>query len=127
MKGFHIELEKATLDNENFRKVLFTGPNMQLVLMTLRPNEEIGLETHTGHDQFIRIESGEGKAFIGDEEFILVDGSAIIIPAGLAHNIINTGKEFLRLYTVYAPAEHPDGTIHHTKDEAMEYERNHHE
>ena len=127
MKGFHIELEQATLNNENFRTVLFTGPNMQLVLMTLQAGEEIGLETHTGHDQFIRVEEGEGKAIIGDEEFALRDGSAIVVPAGSQHNVINTGNDQLKLYTVYAPAQHPDGTIHHTKAEADEYEKHHHE
>jgi mannose-6-phosphate isomerase-like protein (cupin superfamily) len=127
MKGFHIELESATLANENFRKVLFTGPNMQLVLMTLQAGEEIGLETHTGHDQFIRVEAGEGKAIIGEETFSLSDGSAIVIPAGSQHNVINTGNDQLKLYTVYAPAEHPDGTIHRNKAEADEYEKHHHE
>lgn len=127
MKGFHIELESATLANENFRKVLFTGPNMQLVLMTLQAGEEIGLETHTGHDQFIRVEAGEGKAIIGEETFSLSDGSAIIVPAGSQHNVINTGNDQLKLYTVYAPAEHPDGTIHATKAEADEYEKHHHD
>lgn len=127
MKGFHVELEEATLENENFRKVLFTGPNMQLVLMTLQAGEDIGLETHTGHDQFIRVEAGEGKAIIGDEEFALIDGSAFVVPAGAQHNVINTGDTALKLYTVYAPAEHPDGTIHQTKAEADEYEKHHHE
>ena len=127
MKGFHIELESATLANENFRTVLFTGPNMQLVLMTLQAGEEIGLETHAGHDQFIRVEEGEGKAIIGDEEFALRDGSAIVVPAGSQHNVTNTGNGLLKLYTVYAPAQHPDGTIHRTKAEADEYEKHHHE
>ena len=125
MRGYHVELEQETLANENFRKVLFTGPNMQLVLMTLRAGEEIGLETHNGHDQFIRVEEGEGKAIIGEDEFVLQDGSAIVIPAGSLHNVINTGSGMMKLYTVYAPAEHPDGTVHATKAEGDEYAKTH--
>jgi mannose-6-phosphate isomerase-like protein (cupin superfamily) len=125
-QGYYVDLEHETLANENFRKVLFTSEHSQLVLMSLREGEEIGMETHDTHDQFIRVESGEGKAIIGDEEFVLQDGSAVVIPAGNEHNILNTGSEALKLYTLYAPAEHPDGTIHATKAEADEYERLHH-
>ncbi len=127
MKGYYIDLEDVTRENENFRKVLFTSNHLQLVLMTIKPGEEIGLETHKEHDQFIRVEQGEGKAFISDDEFFLRDGSAVIIPAGNEHNIINTGAGNLKLYTLYSPAEHPDGTVHITKSEADEYEKNHHE
>ena len=121
--GFHINIEKETLENNNFRKVLFTAPNSQLVVMSLEPNEDIGAETHEEHDQFIRVESGVGKAIIGDQEYILEDGSAIVIPAGSHHNVINTSStEKMKLYTIYSPPEHPDGTVHQTKDEAMEAE-----
>lgn len=127
MSGFFVELEKAAIENENFRKVLFTGPNVQLVLMMLRAGEEIGSEVHGGHDQFIRVEKGEGKAFIDSEEFNLIDGSAVVIPAGARHNIVNTGLEPLKLYTLYAPPEHPDGTVHATKAEADAYGEQHHD
>lgn len=126
MKGYHTELEQETLENNNFRRVLFTGEHVQLVLMALQAGEEIGMETHHTHDQFIRVEAGEGKAIIGEDEFVLKDGSAVVIPAGNAHNIINTGDGALKLYTVYAPPEHPDGTIHKDKAEADEYEKQHH-
>ena len=120
MAGYSVELEKATLENTYFRKVLFTAPNSQLVLMALKPGEEIGTETHADTDQFIRVESGEGKALIGGQEFTLKDGTAIVIPAGAEHNVINTSKkELLKLYTIYTPPKHPDGTIHKTKAEAQ--------
>ncbi|WKZ27311.1 MAG: cupin domain-containing protein [Candidatus Paceibacterota bacterium] len=118
MDGFHTNIEKDTLENEFFRKVLYTTSRSQLVLMTLRGGEEIGLETHPEHDQFIRIESGEGKAFLNETTYDLADGSALVIPAGTRHNIVNTGTEPMRLYTLYTPPEHPDGTIHATKAEA---------
>ncbi|NCU42348.1 MAG: cupin domain-containing protein [Candidatus Moranbacteria bacterium] len=127
MKGYYIDLEEATKENNNFRKVLFTSGHLQLVLMTLQPGDEIGLETHKDHDQFIRVEAGEGKALINDDEFFLRDGSAVVIPAGNEHNIINIGTESLKLYTLYSPAEHPDGTVHMTKSEADEYEKLHHD
>jgi mannose-6-phosphate isomerase-like protein (cupin superfamily) len=107
MSGYSIQLEQATLENNNFRKVLYTAPHSQLVLMALQPGEEIGLETHMEHDQFIRVEAGEGKALIGSEEFALADGVAIVIPAGSAHNVINTSTTaVMKLYTVYTPPEH---------------------
>lgn len=112
MKGFHVELEQATLENDNFRKVLYTGPKCQLVLMSLLPLEEIGAEVHENHDQFIRVEEGTGKAIIDDDEFVLVDGSAVVIPAGSNHNIINTSEhDLMKLYTVYSPPEHADGRV----------------
>lgn len=116
MVGHVTNIERDTLENEDYRRVLFTGPNLQLVLMTLQPGEEIGLETHDEHDQFIRIEAGEGVARLNDEEHALTDGVTVVIPAGTRHNIINTSKsEPLRLYTIYSPPEHPDGTVHPTK------------
>lgn len=120
MSGYSIQLEQATLENTNFRKVLYTGPHSQLVLMALQPGEEIGLETHMEHDQFIRVEAGEGKALIGGEEFVLADGVAIVIPAGSAHNVMNTSAtEVMKLYTVYTPPEHKDGKIHTTKADQL--------
>ncbi|MCC6535870.1 MAG: cupin domain-containing protein [Burkholderiales bacterium] len=127
MAGYRINIEDKTLENENFREVLFTGPHSQLVVMTLRPGEEIGLETHHDRDQFIRVEAGTGEAVLGGEQHALEDGVAIVIPAGTEHNVVNTSRtEALRLYSVYSPAEHPDGTLHRTKAEADEYERKHH-
>lgn len=125
-KGYSVNLEQETLENDNFRKVLYTTDKTQLVLMTLQSGEEIGLETHDEHDQFIRVEAGVGKAVIGGEEFSLSDGVAVVIPAGNAHNILNIGDEPMRLYTLYSPPEHPAGTIHATKAEADEYEETHH-
>lgn len=116
MKGYYVDLEKKTLENENYREVLFTGPNSQLVVMSIAPGDEIGMEVHEEHDQFIRVEAGEGKASIDGEEFDLKDGSAIVIPARAEHNVWNvSGESKLKLYTVYTPPEHADGTIHATK------------
>jgi mannose-6-phosphate isomerase-like protein (cupin superfamily) len=127
MAGYHIDIEKKSLENNYFRQVLFTGPNSQLVVMALQVGEDIGLETHPDTDQFIRVESGEGKALIGGQEFELRDGSAIVIPAGQEHNVINTStNEALKLYTVYTPPEHPDGVIHKTRAEAEAYEQEKH-
>ncbi|MCR4305987.1 MAG: cupin domain-containing protein [Candidatus Daviesbacteria bacterium] len=118
MSGYITNIEDTTEENENFRKVLFTGPHSQLVVMSLLPNEEIGLEIHDV-DQFIRIEKGAGKAILDREEYMISDGSAIVIPAGTEHNIINTSaNERLKLYTIYSPAHHKDKTIHKTKQEA---------
>lgn len=119
MHWFHTDIEHDTLVNKNFREVLYTGKHMQLVLMTLAPEEDIGLEVHPDNDQFFRFESGEGKSIIDGNEYILSEGSAIVVPAGAKHNIINTSSsEELKMYTIYCPAHHKDGTIHHTKDEA---------
>ena len=127
MAGYHTDIEKKTEENEFFREVLFTGPHTQLVVMALKPGEDIGLETHGDTDQFIRVEEGEGKAILDGQEYKLEDGSAIVIPAGTEHNVINTSaNEALKLYTLYAPPEHPDGTVHKTKVEAEAYEREHH-
>ncbi|HET7099472.1 MAG TPA: cupin domain-containing protein [Patescibacteria group bacterium] len=120
MVGYIGKLEKDTLANTYFRQVVFTAPHSQLVLMSLKPLEEIGMEVHPDNDQFLRFEQGEGKAIIGGEEFIFGVGDCVIVPAGENHNIINTSAtEELKLYTVYSPAHHPEGTIHKTKEEAM--------
>lgn len=123
MAGYHVNIEEKTEENNYFREVLFTGPLSQLVVMSLNPGEDIGLETHLETDQFIRIEEGVGKAILDGKEYLLEDGSAIVIPAGTEHNVLNTSTtEALKLYTVYTPPEHPDGTIHKTKAEAEVYE-----
>ncbi len=126
MPGYHTNIEQKSLENEYFRQVLFTGPHSQLVVMALRPGEDIGLETHGDVDQFIRVEAGQGKAILNGQEYPLEDGSAVVIPAGTEHNIVNTSSAPLKLYTIYTPPEHPDGTVHKTKAEALEYEREHH-
>ncbi len=127
MAGYSVDIERATLEGNDFRRVLFTGPQSQLVIMTLQPGEEIGTERHEGHDQFIRVEAGEGEALLDGERHPLSDGVAVVVPAGTEHNVVNTSaSEPLRLYTIYSPAEHPDGTVHQTKAEADEYERSHH-
>jgi mannose-6-phosphate isomerase-like protein (cupin superfamily) len=114
--GFVSNIERDTLENEDYRRVLFTGSNIQLVLMTLRPGDEIGLEVHDEHDQFIRVEAGEGVVRMDGEETPVSDGTAVVIPAGVEHNVVNTSSRTpLRLYTLYAPPEHPDGTVHRTK------------
>ena len=112
-------LEKQTLANDNFRQVLFTAKNCQLVLMSLLPGEEIGAEVHT-LDQFIRVEAGTGKAVLDGVETEISDGWAIVVPAGAKHNVINTSADAkLKLYTIYAPPEHRDGTVHATKADAL--------
>jgi mannose-6-phosphate isomerase-like protein (cupin superfamily) len=123
MTGYVTNIEQDTLENKDYRRVLYTGRNMQLVLMTLQPGEEIGLETHDEHDQFIRVEAGTGTAILNGKKHDLSDGVAVVIPAGIEHNVVNTSKrEPLRLYTLYGPPEHPHGTVHHTKrDEPPEH------
>jgi len=119
MKGFNTNIEKETLENNNFRKVLYTGKHCQLVLMSLKPNEDIGMEVHSENDQFFRFEKGEGKCIIDGNEYILGDGSVIIVPSGAEHNIINTSStDDLKLYTIYSPAHHKDGVVRATKAEA---------
>jgi mannose-6-phosphate isomerase-like protein (cupin superfamily) len=126
MTGYTTNIERDTLENENFRKVLYTAPNLQLVLMTLQPGEEIGMETHDHGDQFFRVEGGEGEAILDGEAHKLADGDIVVIPAGTEHNIVNTSdSEALRVYTIYTPPEHPDGTINKTKADAVEYEKTH--
>ncbi len=120
MAGFVTNIEEKTSNNRNFRTVLFTTSLSQLVVMNLRPKEDIGSEVHDDVDQFIRIEAGEGKAVLNGKEHPLMDGSAVVIPAGVEHNIVNTSaKEDLRLYTIYTPPEHKDGTVHKTKADAL--------
>ena len=119
MKGFHSNIEKSTLENSYFRKVLYTAKHCQLVLMSLLPKEEIGMEVHPDNDQFFRFEKGQGKCIIDGNEYEVTDGDAVVVPAGAKHNIINVSdKEDLKLYTIYSPAHHKDGTIHKTKAEA---------
>lgn len=118
-KGFKENIEKATLDNSDFRKVLYTGGHSQLVLMALLPEEEIGLEVHPDNDQFFRFEMGQGRVFIDDTVYDVGDGDAVIVPAGAEHNIVNVSSiEPLKFYTLYSPAHHQDGIIMKTKSEA---------
>ena len=118
MKGYIADIEKISLENENFRKVLYTAKNSQLVVMSLRPNEDIGEEVHA-LDQFIRCEAGTGKAVLDGVENEIHDGSVIVVPAGARHNIINTSPDMpMKLYTLYAPPNHRDGVVHHTKEDA---------
>ncbi|HPN67626.1 MAG TPA: cupin domain-containing protein [bacterium] len=120
MKGFNANIEQETLSNENFRKVLYTGKHSQLVLMSLKPGEEIGMEIHAENDQFFRFEKGNGKVLIDGNEYTVSDGSAIVVPAGAEHNVINVSEsEDLKLYTIYSPAHHKDGVVRLTKAEAM--------
>ena len=119
MHGFITNIEQDTENNNFFRKVIFTAKNCQLVLMSLKPNEEIGEEVHENVDQFFRFEKGEGKVVLGGEESAVKDGFVLVVPAGTKHNIINTSSsESLKLYTIYSPPNHADGTIHKTKQEA---------
>ncbi|WP_292388551.1 cupin domain-containing protein [Methanosarcina sp. UBA5] len=119
MKGFSINIEEATLENGNFRKVLYTSKYSQLVLMSLKPGEEIGMEVHEENDQFFRFEQGKGKCIIDGNEYKLHDGVAVVVPAGAQHNVINTSEtEELKLYTIYSPAHHKDGIMRKTKEEA---------
>jgi mannose-6-phosphate isomerase-like protein (cupin superfamily) len=116
MPGYVTNIEQDTLANADYRRVLYTGRHTQLVLMTIAPGGEIGEERHAGHDQFIRIESGEGVLTLDGATHPLSDGSAVVIPSGALHNVVNTSRsEPLRLYTLYSPPEHPDGTVHRTK------------
>jgi len=117
MNGFTQNIETLTLENEHFRKVVYTTKNSQLVLMSLLPGEEIGEEIHDV-DQFFRVENGTGQAVLGGISHELSDGSAVVVPAGLKHNIINTGPSALKLYTIYMPPHHREGVMHHTKAEA---------
>lgn len=124
MIGYYGHIEELTQANTFFRQVLFTGPHSQLVLMTLQPSEEIGMEVHPDNDQFFRFESGQGKVIIAGTEYAVKDGDVAVVPAGQQHNVINISTiNPLRLYTVYSPAHHPDGTIHKTKAEALAAEK----
>jgi mannose-6-phosphate isomerase-like protein (cupin superfamily) len=118
MKGFVADIEERTEENSDFRRVLYTGKNLQLVLMAIQPGDEIGEEVHDDRDQFFRIEEGEGEVRIDGNVSKIEGDDAIIVPAGARHNIVNTGDEPLRLYTLYAPPEHRDCTVHKTKADA---------
>lgn len=113
-------IEETTLQNENFRKVVYTAPHSQVVLMSLKVGEEIGLETHNANDQFFRFEKGVGQAVIAGKSYPIKDGTAIVVPAGVPHNIVNTGDAPLKLYTIYSPAHHIDGRVHATKQQAID-------
>ncbi len=127
MNGYIANIENETLNNENFRKVLYTGTHAQLVVMSLKVGEEIGVEVHSNVDQFFRIEQGSAKVFIDGEESTVEKEGVIIVPAGSQHNVVNASDtEELKLYTLYSPPNHPAGTIHTTKADAEEYEKSHH-
>ena len=127
MAGYCVNIETRTLENGYFRQVLYTAPHSQLVVMTLQVGEDIGLETHHDRDQFVRVEAGQGEAILDGERHPLGDGSAVVIPAGTEHNVVNTSAtEPLRLYTIYSPPEHPDGTVNRTKQGAILYDRQRH-
>lgn len=119
MKGFVRDIEESTVKGSDFRRVLYTGKNMQLVLMALKPGEEIGEEVHPDRDQFFRVEKGEGEVSIDGSQTKIKSDVAIIVPAGARHNVRNTGDQPLKLYTLYAPPEHVDGTVHVTKADAQ--------
>ena len=126
MTGYVVNIEEKTLQNEKFREVLYTAQHSQLVLMSLLPNEEIGMEVHEIVDQFIRVEQGEAKAILNGEEHMLTEGSALVVPAGTKHNIINTSSDKkVKLYTIYSPAHHKDETIHKTKQDALTDKEDH--
>ena len=118
-------IEKETLENDFFRKEIFTGEHLQITVMSINPGEDIGIETHPTTDQFLRIEQGSGKAIIGGQEYEVSDDFAITIPAGMEHNVINTGDVAMKLYSIYTPVEHPVGTIHETKADADAAEHAH--
>ena len=118
MNGYHHDIEQQTIGNDDFRRVLYTGKTLQLVLMTLQPGEEIGAEVHDDRDQFFRFEEGQGKVHIDDNIYDVVDGSGLIVPAGARHNVRNTGDAPLKMYTLYGPPEHLDGITQATKADA---------
>jgi mannose-6-phosphate isomerase-like protein (cupin superfamily) len=127
MEGYVANIEKKSLENKYFREVLFTGPHSQLVVMSIAPGDDIGMETHNNVDQFFRIEAGIGRAVLNGKEYNLEDGFAVVVPAGTEHNIINSSKsEPLKLYTIYSPPNHPHGIINKDKAEALAYEKEHH-
>ena len=126
MKAYAEDVTRKARENEDFRRVLFTTERSQLVLMALKPGEEIGEEVHEGIDQMLAFVEGEGEAVIERERQPVHAGSVVIVPGGVRHNFVASGGASLKLYTVYTPPEHPDGTVHRTKEEADEYEREHH-
>jgi mannose-6-phosphate isomerase-like protein (cupin superfamily) len=115
MKGFVANIEQLTEENSDFRRVLYTGRNLQLVLMSLDPGEEIGRETHDDRDQFFRVEKGTGEVWIDGVKTVVKADDAFIVPAGAEHNVVNSGSEPLRVYTIYGPPEHREGVVHPTK------------
>jgi mannose-6-phosphate isomerase-like protein (cupin superfamily) len=119
MKGYHNDIERQTVRNDDFRRVLYTGHKLQLVLMSLPPGCDIGAEVHEDRDQFFRFEEGRGQVDIDDNSYDVEDGSGVIVPAGARHNVRNTGDQPLKLYTIYGPPEHVDGLVEATRDEAM--------
>ncbi len=122
-KGFKQNIEESTIANTDYRRVLYTGEYSQLVLMSLKPGEEIGLEIHPDNDQFFRFEAGNGKVFINETEYEVTDGDAVVVPRGAQHNVMNVSEtEDLKLYTIYSPAHHKDGLIHKTKADEVEQE-----
>lgn len=123
-KGYVTNIDKSTVENEEFRKTLFTGSHSQLVVMSLKPGEEIGRETHRV-DQFFRIEQGKAILTMGAKDYEVGKDSGFIVPAGIEHNLKNIGNDELKLYTIYSPPQHPPGTIHHTKSDAIETEKKH--
>lgn len=125
-KAYTKDVLRLAQENENFRQVLFTTGRSQLVLMSLKPGEEIGEEVHEGIDQVLAFVGGEGEAIIEGEHSPIRAGSVVVVPGGTRHNFVNNGGSHLKLFTVYTPPEHPDGTLHRTKEEADEYEREHH-
>lgn len=116
-KGYSDNIESETINNDNYRKVLYTGKYMQLVVMSLLPGEEIGAEVHDGHDQFFRIEQGSVTAVLDGEEISVSEDEVLIVPSGVNHNVINSSDQVVKLYTIYSPPEHPDGTVQATKTE----------
>ena len=119
MKGYHDDIERQTTGNDDFRRVLYTGHHLQLVLMTIQPGDEIGAEVHEDRDQFFRFEQGSGMVDIDDNTYDVEDGSGVVVPAGARHNVRNTGDAPLRLYTLYGPPEHVDRLVEKTKADAM--------
>ena len=126
MKGYCDDIERVTTGNDDFRRVLYTGKHLQLVLMTLRPGEEIGEEVHDDRDQFFRIEEGQGEVRIDGAANKVKDDFAVIVPAGARHNVVNTGDAPLRFYTLYGPPEHKDGVVHKDKAQATRDHDNDH-
>jgi mannose-6-phosphate isomerase-like protein (cupin superfamily) len=119
MKIYAENIEQKTLENTDYRRVIFTGKYSQLVLMNIKPGDEIGTEIHDTHDQFFRIEAGQATFTVNGDVFIAEDGFGVVVPAGAEHNVVNSGTDELKIYTIYSPAEHADGTVQKTKEEAL--------
>ena len=119
MQGYTANIEDVSKANNNFRQVLYTGAHLQLVVMSLQPGEEIGIETHPSTDQFFRVEEGTLKFVVNGEETMVEEDGIFVVPGGSEHNVINVGREVAKMYTIYAPPNHPDGTIHATKADAV--------